>query len=116
MQIDTNLDRELAKNHPITCELTDEEAALYWSSIEIMAEAAEISSTHEARYAHGDFENSDHAEAISEIHDAAVLRDLIEEVAVWRLAEGAPSKVKKQNTNSSARTSGSDGDEEGSYE
>jgi hypothetical protein len=94
MHIDTNPSWELSNDHPMTRELTADEASLYWSTVENMMEEVAVLCSHEDQNGEIDPEDPEVSEAIENIEDSVVLCDLIEETAIWRLAEGSPSKVK----------------------
>jgi hypothetical protein len=84
MQIDTKVDSELPENNPLIRELTAEEAALYWSTAEVLMEAAEIVIEYKKRNGDTDPETPRLSEARDLVRDASELAELIEEVAVWR--------------------------------
>jgi len=104
MHIDTNLDQELNNDHPIIGELTPNEAAIYWSAVDTMAEGVEIVNEHQNDHGEVNFDSPDFLEANKLFNESTTLLELISEVALWRSAEGSPSKVKKQSSSSSDQT------------
>ncbi len=101
MHIDTNLDRELNDDHPIIGELTTNEAAIFWSAVDTVVEAADIAAEHHDHNGDVDLDSPKLLEANILFEESITLLELLREVALWRSTEDLPPKIKKHVNRSS---------------
>lgn len=83
MEINTNT-QEVPFDCRITRELSEEEAALFWSTMKSVMDSAEIIKSYQEENAEINFESPIVSEAQDQVQDAMVLVQLFEEIADWR--------------------------------
>ena len=84
MEIDTNANCELSKNHPTIRELSKEEEGLYWSALKASSEAAEAFAEYREQHDEIDLEDPEFKKSSDKVQTAIAVSEVLEELATWR--------------------------------
>jgi hypothetical protein len=108
MHINTNPNYELPDNHPYGRHLNDEERALYSSVTEAMIDGTVEILDYQKRHGNIDPDDPELSDARELTQNSAILCEMIEELAVWRLSEADWEEKKQLHCKSKASDSNAD--------